>query len=298
MAFRHRIDGRLVENLDAFKRIFPYVMKTRAESVVYFNQKIDLSETLSYLDEQNAARSREDRVTLFHVFLAVIGRILRVRPQMNRFIVGRRVYEHNDITVTFIVKKAFTEEAPEAEARVVLRGTESPPEIARRVQAHVGEARSDAEGADDRFIDFVASLPRPLIRLVAWFIQTLDFHNLLPRSLMGAIPLYTSCYVTNVGSIGIEPPYHHLFEFGNSSLFMAIGKMHKEPFVDERDAIVARPCVNVTFTLDERISEGFYYARSLMLFQYLVEHPSLLDDPQVDVDEVLAKRGTRADSAR
>jgi len=289
VAFTKRSDGVYVRDLAAFKRVFPYVMKTRTESVVYFDQKIDVSETLSYLESVNEGRPKEERVTFFHLVLAATVRILRMRPELNRFVVGRRIYAHKEISATFIVKKALTEEAPEAEARLVFSGDESPRDVSSRIHAGVRNARSGSRGSDDKLIDFVAALPRPLIRLVAWTIQALDFHNVLPRFMMGAIPLYTSVYITNVGSIGIEPPFHHLYEFGSASLFMAIGRIHKEAFVAEDDTIVARPCVRLTFTLDERISEGFYYARSLILFQRLIEHPSLLDCGEIDIEDVIAQ---------
>ena len=295
MAFTRRNDGVRVSDLPAFKRLFPYVMRTRSESIVFFNQKIDMTNALAYLDSVNRGKAREERTTIFHLFLAATARTLLLRPELNRFVVGRRIYRHNEISITFIVKKELTEEAPETESRVVFGGREDLPEVRAMVNGRVRAARSGDKAAEDDLVNFVASLPRPLINLVAWLIRSLDYHNILPSMLKSAIPLYTSVYLTNVGSIGLEAPYHHLFEIGSASLFMGIGRLHKEAFVIEGEeagdspaAIVARDCINVTFTLDERVTEGFYCAKSILVFQKLMENPRILEARELSVDEILA----------
>ncbi|HUZ16979.1 MAG TPA: hypothetical protein VMV68_01240, partial [Spirochaetia bacterium] len=226
MAFTKRNDGVRVRDLPAFKRLFPYVMRTRSESIIFFNQKIDMTNALAYLDSVNRGTARDQRTTIFHLFLAATARTLLLRPELNRFVVGRRIYEHNEISITFIVKRELTEEAPETESRVVFSGRETLSEVRELVNGRVRAAKSGDKGAEDDLVSLVASLPRPLINLVAWLIRSLDYHNVLPSALKSAIPLYTSVYLTNVGSIGLEAPYHHLFEIGSASLFMGIGKLH------------------------------------------------------------------------
>ena len=119
MAFRQRRDGRLVDDLPALRRVIPYLMPTRTESLVFFPQRIEVDGLLAWLEEVNAGRPREERVTLFHVFLAAIARTLRLRPEMNRFVAGRRTYEHTDISISFVVKQGMRDDAPESEARLV-----------------------------------------------------------------------------------------------------------------------------------------------------------------------------------
>ncbi len=292
MAFKRRKDGIYLSKLPAFRRIFPYLLKTRMESVVYFTQKIKAGGMLDYLENANKGKKPGEKITIFHVFLAAIARTLRLRPELNRFVAGRRIYEHNDISVTFIVKKDFTEEAAETNSRIVFTGSESLMQVRDIVNNHLNIARSDRKGDDDMLVDFVASLPRPVINFIAWLIRFLDYHNILPGFLMSAIPLYTSVYLANLGSIGLEAPFHHLFEYGSASIFMVIGKMHKEAVVDEKDRIAACDCINVSFTFDERINEGFYNARSIIVFKNLVEHPELLDNAGISAEEILAFKGT------
>jgi hypothetical protein len=287
MAFKKRRDGVYLKKLPAFRRIFPYLMPTRDESVIYASQKIDVGPLLDFLEKKNRGRDRAERISFFHCFLAAAARGVGLRPELNRFVAGKRIYQQKEISITFIVKKAMTEEAPESEARVVFTGRETLEEVRDKVNAHVNRARSNEKGKDDNFVDFIGGLPRPCLNFVARLIRWLDYHNILPRSLMEAIPLYTSVYLANLGSIGLDAVYHHLYEYGTASTFAVIGKIHKEPWVDEHDRITVRQCVNVTFTMDERVSEGFYYARSIALFQNLLERPALLEQPGLTVDEIL-----------
>lgn len=238
--------------------------------------------------ETNIGRPHDERVTLFHVFLAAIGRTVRLRPQTNRFIAGRRTYQHDEIAVSFVVKQGMTEEAEESEARVVLTGEESVDDVRRLVDDVVRRERSAVErGWDDRLVDFFASWPRPVLAGIAGGLRWMDYHNLMPRQLVEAIPLYTSVYVVHAGSIGIDPPFHHLYETGTASAFVAIGRAAPQPVVDESGAVVARHCVDVVYTLDERATDGFYFAKTSEVIRRLVAEPEMLADPTLTVEQIV-----------
>ncbi len=286
MAFRHRPDGTEVRDLHALRRVVPYLMRSRVEGTVYFPQRIDVEETLTWLDRVNAGRGPEDRLHLFHVFLTAIGRTIRLRPEMNRFVAGRRTYQHDDISITFVVKKAMSDAGGETEVRLVLTGEETVDDVREIVHGLVQRGRGGARDDDDRLVDLVASWPRPVLSGLAGAIRFLDYRNLLPRQLVDAVPLYTSAYVVNTGSIGIDAPYHHLYENGSASVFVAIGRAEKEPVV-VGDEVVARTCVHLVFTLDERASDGYYFAKTAEVFRQLVTRPELLLRPDVSVEEVV-----------
>jgi hypothetical protein len=288
MAPRRRSDGTYVGDLPPLRRVIPYLMRTRTESLVYFTQRIEVDGLLAWLDEANAGRAGDERVTLFHVFLTAIGRTIRLRPQTNRFVAGRRTYQHDEISVSFVVKQGMTEEAEESEARIVLTGEESVEDVRRLVDGVVRRERAAVErGGDDRLVDFFASWPRPVLSGVAGGLRWLDYHNLMPRKLVEAIPLYTSVYVVHAGSIGIDPPFHHLYETGTASAFVAIGRVALQPVVDEAGAVVARQCVDVAYTLDERATDGFYFAKTSEVIRRLVAEPELLADPSLTVDQIV-----------
>lgn len=288
MAFTRRRDGTYLSDIPALRRIIPYLMPTRAESVVYYPQRIEVGGLLAWLDERNADRPEADRVSLFVVFLTAISRTLALRPEMNRFVSGRRTYQHKEISISFIVKKAMTEEAPETEVRLVFTGAETIDEVRDLVTGALTRERGTERGPDDKLVDFFASWPRPVLTLVARTVKSLDYHNLMPRALMDAIPLYTSVYLVNLGSVGADAPFHHLYEHGSASVFVAMGRVGEQPVVDEDGQVVARDCINLAYTLDERASDGFYFARTAELFRRLVADPRLLEEPGITVDEILA----------
>lgn len=287
MAFRQRRDGTYVGDLPALRRVVPYLMPTRTESLVFFPQRIEVDGLLAWLDEVNAGRPRQERITLFDVFLTAISRTLRLRPEMNRFVAGRRTYEHTDISISFVVKQGMRDDAPESEARVVFTGREGVDDVRRLVDVGVHPKRDRERGGDDRLVDFFASWPRPVLNGIAGTIRWLDYHNLMPAALTEAIPLYTSVYVVNTGSIGVTAPFHHLYEHGTASIFVAIGRVAPQPVVDDAGQVVARTCVDLVYTLDERASDGFYFARTAEVFRRLVSEPALLGDPDLTVDEIV-----------
>lgn len=288
MVLKRRPDGTYVRDLPPLRRVVPHVMRTRTESIVYFQQRIEVDGLLAWLDATNADRSRGERVTLFHVFLTSIARTMRLRPETNRFVAGRRTYQREDISISFVVKQGMSDEAEESEARIVLTGAESVEDVRRLVDDVVHRERAAVErGGDDRLVDFFSSWPRPVLAGVAGGIRWLDYHNLVPRPLVEAIPLYTSVYVVHAGSIGIDPPFHHLYEMGTASAFVSIGKVASQPVVDASGAVVARQCLDVVYTLDERAADGFYFAKTAEVIRRLVSEPDLLADPSLTVEQLV-----------
>lgn len=288
MALKRRPDATYVGDVPALRRIVPFVMRTRTESLVYFQQRIEVDDLLAWLEAANAGRSRSERLTLFHVFLTAIARTVRLRPETNRFVAGRRTYQHDEISISFVVRQGMAEDAEESEARVVLTGTESVEDVRRLVDVVVRRERAGVEqGGDDRLVHFFASWPRPVLNGVARGVRWLDYHNLMPGRLVESIPLYTSVYVVHAGSIGIDPPLHHLYELGTASAFVAIGRVAPQPVVDASGAVVARRCVDVAYTLDERATDGFYFAKTAEVIRRLVAEPDLLADPSATVEQIV-----------
>lgn len=287
MVLRRRRDGTQVRDLPGLRRVMPYLMRTRTESVVYFPQRLEVDRLLAWLEEVNLGRSRQEQVTLFDVLLTAIARTVRLRPETNRFVVGRRTYQRDEIAITFVVKKQLRDEAAESEMRLVFTGLETVDDVRRLVRDAVSRGRGEAKKGDDELIDFFMSWPRPLLNAINRGLQVLDYHNALPARLADAIPLYTSIYVVNAGSIGIDPPFHHLYEHGTASAFVSIGRVSQQPVVDEAGQVVARSVLDLVHTLDERATDGFYFAKTAEVLRRLVEEPELLARPEVSVAEIV-----------
>jgi hypothetical protein len=281
-----RPDGTYLKNIDPFMRFFPYVMKGRNESAIYFRQQVDVTELKTYLNERNrrAAASGEGvKVTLFHAFLTALVKIAVERPQINRFVIGRRVYQRHELSFAFVIKREFKDDSNE-EIAVMKFGPEDTLEsISRKIQQEVRQVRQKAQENDQKrhgivnWANTLMSLPRIVLRGFVRFLSYLDYHGWLPRFFIEMDPMHSSIFLSNLGSLGVDAPFHHLYEWGTTSIFMTIGVAEKEPVVQRDGTLAVRDRVNCAVTLDERISDGFYFARSLKRFTYFLEHPLELE---------------------
>ncbi|AQP45729.1 2-oxo acid dehydrogenase subunit E2 [Tessaracoccus flavus] len=278
-AFRGRRDGRLIDDLPSTRRVVPHLMPTRLDAIVYYPQHLEVDVVMDWLDEVNRDRPAEERIRFFHVMLAALARLFHQRPELNRFISGRRTYEHRDISFAFTVKKALTDEADEVQARITFSGVDTVDEVRLMVDAALERARNHTRNESDILVSRLVKLPGPLLAAVAQTVWALDSVNRLPKMLQDAIPTYASAYLVNMGSLNAEAPFHHLYRRGTAGVFVSIGTIRPEPVVDADGEIVARRRVDVVYTVDERVTDGFYLVRSSHILQQMLNEPALLNQP-------------------
>lgn len=265
-----RFDSRPARGIPAYRRMIPFLMRGRNEAAVYFEQTIDLTDTLPWIEAFNAAN--DEQVSIFHLLLASLARVLHDRPRLNRFVAGRRLHERDGIWISFAAKKRFDDDSP---LRVVKRRfdpDEPFEEMVGSLLDDIGEARSDNKSSVDRELDVLLKMPPVVIEAATRLLRALDFLSLAPRALLEHDPMYTSVFVANLGSIKIDAAYHHLYEYGNCPLFVTLGKVEKLPLVIG-DTVQARPAVRLKFTYDERVEDGLYAAKALELLRKYMEQP-------------------------
>lgn len=267
-----RPDGVLVTDVPPVRRIMPYIMPTRTQSAVYFEQQVDLSKTQPFIDAFNA--SHDKRITVFHVFLWAALRTLASRPRLNRFVSGGRVYQRDGIWLSFSAKKALSDDAPIVTLKRLFDPSLDFEQLVSFVYGDVSEGRSDKKSHVDKELSFFLALPGALLRVGVSVLRWLDSWNLLPGSYIRGDPLYTSMFVANLGSVRLESAYHHLYEYGNCPLFAAIGKKRREVVVDASGNAVTKLTCSIKYSFDERIEDGLYCARGLELLRTLVEDPA------------------------
>lgn len=271
MPLFRRPDGALVKDDPPVRRIMPYLMRGRNESVVYHETRYDLTKTLPWLAAQNAAGQK---ITLFQLVLYAIARTLHERPGLNRFVSGGRVYQRHGVQLSFAAKRAFADDAPIATVKVAFGADDPFADCVARVNAAVGGARRGEGGRVDTELKLALALPGFLLRAVMAVLRWLDRVNLLPGAMTAPDPMFASCFVANLGSLGLSDTYHHLYEYGTVSLFAAVGRAEKMLFVGADGAPVVRDGLQVCWSFDERIHDGFYCARSLGRAQEIVEDPA------------------------
>jgi len=277
MAIGDRSDGVRLRKLPGFRKMFPYLMRTRTESLIYHAQRLRIGKTLAWLDKTNAAE--EKKISLFHIVLAAGVRTLALRPEANRFVVGHRIYQRRTIDLSFVVKRELSEEASETTVKITFHPRSTIADVVEQVTSVVKATKQSSTSRDEAATAIVTRLPRSLIRLAIRAVRTLDYFGLLPASFIKGDALYTSAFLANLGSIGADAVFHHLYEWGNAPFFVTVGRRKKEPVVNERSELEVDEVIDLKFTLDERISDGVYYQGTIDLLTDLIENPEKLEVP-------------------
>jgi hypothetical protein len=288
MAIGDRSDGVRLRKLPGFRKMFPYLMRTRTESAIYYAQRLRIAKTLAWLEGANV--SREQKISLFHVMLAAGVRTLALRPEANRFVVGRRIYQRRTIDLSFVVKRELNERAAESTVKITFDPRSTIADVIERVTSVVQATKRSSTSRDEDASNIVTGLPRCLIRLATGAVRTLDYLGLLPASFIKADALYTSAFLANLGSIGADAVFHHLYEWGNAPFFVTIGRRKKEPVINERGELGVEEVIDLKFTLDERISDGVYYQATIDLLTDLIENPEKLEVPPQTLPDPFALR--------
>ena len=153
--------------------------------------------------------------------------------------------------------------------------------ISQRIVGNVRETRKSehSTGGIDAVLDAFAKIPRPILMVVVRIIRWLDFWGKNPKALTDGDPNYTTILTSNLGSIQCPAVYHHLSNYGTNSIMITIGTLHKEEVIMPDGRKEIRDVVDVGATLDERIADGFYFARSLKLIKHVFANPELLEKP-------------------
>lgn len=279
-----RRDGRWVKEAPGLQTVMGHLMPNRTEAEVYLHDTIDATELVKYLEKKNEGRT-EEKMTIFHCVIAGLSRMLMERPLMNRFIQGRRMYERYDISLSFVCKRRFTDHAEEALMVLSPKKTDTVNEISKKIIGEVRETRKSesSTGGIDAILDTFAKFPRPILAFVVWVIRVLDFWGMNFKAITDGDPNYTTILVSNLGSIKCPSVYHHLNNYGTNSIMITIGTLHKEEMLMEDGHKEVRDVIDIGATLDERIADGFYFARSLKLIKHIFSNPELLEKPLEEV---------------
>ena len=275
-----RRDAVWLRNLDAMHVFMPYLYPNRADNEAFISETIDLENIETYLAEKNAALpDGEEPYKLFYLLLAALVKTITLRPKMNRFIKGCRVYQRDMLSLAFVVKKQFQDDAHEALAFLEFDENTTIEDVRRKLAAEIHECRSDKVDNSTAGMDMLGKLPRPILRFVMWILHKLDFYGKVPYSLVKTDPNYATCFVTNLGSIGLKAGYHHLSNWGTNSIFIVIGEKKLQPRWEADGSMTMREVLQLGLTLDERIADGYYYSKTVKLLKYLLHNPQLLETP-------------------
>ena len=277
-----RIEGRRIQSLNGMSRLMSYIMADRNDALNTFADNFDITQADVYCREK--IKQGNKSFSMLYVLLAAYVRVVSQRPGLNRFIAGQEVYSRHTIDVVMTVKKTLAIDAPDTCVKVVFEPTDTIDDVYRKfntvVENSIGE---NADTGFDSFVNIFKKLPRWVLRLFVWVIKKLDYHGKVPLSLLEISPFHGSMIITSMGSLGIKPIYHHIYNFGTLPIFVAYGKKRAVTTYTADGEFSRRKVMDVKVVTDERICDGYYFASAFKMMKKYVENPELLETPPEEV---------------
>ena len=265
-----RPDGELVTKIHPYRRMLSFMMPGRNESVCYYDDYVKVDALLDYID-----KAREHfHCDMSHCLVAAASIGLHDNPTMNQFIAGKRLYKRNHVAVTFTMKrKKLHKEAKLAAVKMRFDDRhEAFAEICKRINDKIGYERTDSETYTDKELDILTALPRPLLDGAMSVVRWADYNNLLPKSFIENDGFFTSMVIANLGSIGMAPAFHHLYEYGTCPLFMMVGRIEDRAVVVD-GKVVAQKTLPLRWSYDERIDDGLTAKYGMASVRGALENP-------------------------
>ncbi len=274
-----RRDGTLIRDIDSMHFIMPLIYPNRCDNEAFISERIDLTAADAYLEKKNADNPAY-KYNLFQLIVTAMVKTITLRPKMNRFIANGNMYQRNDVSAAFVVKKLFADDGAEGLAFIHMQDDDTLDSIHEKIYQYVSRTRkADSVDESTENMDFFNKLPRWVSKTAVKFVCMLDRHGKVPKSYIASDPYYSSVVLTNLGSIKLHSGYHHLTNWGTTSVFCAIGEKKRRPFFDEDGTCSMKDSIDLGLTIDERIADGYYYSKTVRLLRHLIENPELLDKP-------------------
>jgi pyruvate/2-oxoglutarate dehydrogenase complex dihydrolipoamide acyltransferase (E2) component len=276
--FGDRHDGKRVK-VRGILGLINHLKPKRSESEVYIIKKFDVTETLKYYEKKKKEANKLGlNMTMFHILSTAVAKTVYLRPKLNRFIINKQVYDRNEVSFGFVGKTSFEDKAEELLQCLKIEKTDNLLAVSAKLTEKVKIVKANKQNDADKLVDMISKAPAFVKSIIIVIFRFLDNHDLIPRSLTDNLIYHVSVLITNLGSIKCGAIYHNLTNFGTNSVLVAIGEIKKEVMVNENGKMEVKDCVEIGFTLDERIADGFYFAKSVRYFDYILQHPQFLDE--------------------
>lgn len=275
--FRDRKDGKKVK-ISGFDKFLYLLKPRRSDAEVYISKKIDVSNLVKYMEEK---KKENNDITYFHLFSTATAKLVYNNPYLNRFIMGSNKYERNEVSLSFVAKTKFEDDAKELLKVIKIDKDDNVDTISEKIYGSVKKIRNNKISHTDDFVNSLGKLPGIVMKVIVWFVKKLDRFDLLPKRLTENSIYHSSVLISNLGSIHCDGIYHNLTNFGTNSILLTIGEIKEETCVID-GKIEKRFVCDFGITLDERIADGVYFAKSLNLLEYILNNPSMLEGKASD----------------
>lgn len=283
--FGDRCDGRRVRTSSAMTKVIPYIMKNRSDSQNTFADSLSMSKTEKFCRDK--VKEGKKNFSILHVILASYVRTISQRPTLNRFVSGQKIYSRGDeIIVNMAIKREMKIDAPDTMIKVKFSPTDTIDDVYEKFNKVVTETLAAGETTNfDNVTKILSFFPGFVFRATVKLLFFLDYYGLIPKFLLNVSPFHGSMIITSMGSLGIRPVYHHLYNFGNLPVFLSYGATQTEYKVLPDGSVEKHKFIELKAVTDERICDGYYYASCFKLLKRCIENPEILVNPPETVVE-------------
>jgi len=274
-----REDGHHLKTISNFQKIYTFFMPKRSEAIVWHEVEVDVAHTVDFI---NKKKLEGHDITIFELVISALLRTTSQFPEINRFVYNHKFYARNEYSVAFAIN---------IKDKIVLRKTFGQPEwnifdVSKLIKEVIHDTARKPADSNENIIDFFMKLPNFISSFCAILYPWLIDKGLLSYESYKDNPLFSSAVVSDIGSFGLTSLYHHLYDWGNTSVFVTIGVMHKAPVVTPEGALKVSDVIKFGFTIDERICDGKKLCDMLLFFKECVENPGVLENsPQQVIRE-------------
>jgi len=282
--FGDRREGRRLRTLDPYHAMTPFIMREKSDASNYFSEEVEVTEIEKYLRKKRA--DGKPGMGMLHLFTASYIRTSAKYPAINRFCSGQRVYARENVEFMMTIKKQMKMDADATSIKASFDRKATIDDVYDQINAEISKVRDEGEATStDDIAATLVKLPRVILRFTVRFLELLDYFGMLPKSIIDASPFHGSVIITDLGSVGLPAIYHHLYNFGNLPIFLALGAKKRKYELNSKGEAELKKYVEFKLVVDERICDGFYFSQAFKYFKSLMKNPETLDEPP---DEVIS----------
>lgn len=279
-------EGRRIKTGTPMDAVAAFIMPNRMGAANSFRASIDVGKCEELIRQKRA--EGYPGFGMIHIFMAAYIRTIAELPGINRFIRGQRLYARNGIEICMAIKKEMKLNAPETVVKLTASPADTAIDVYQQLSRELAENKQEGDHNNmDTAVKILISLPGILLKFTVWFLKLLDYIGLLPRFLTKLSPFHGSMFITNMGSLGMPPIFHHLYDFGNLPVFIAMGKKRTKYELNKHGEVEKKRLIDFTVMCDERICDGHYYASAFKRLKRLIENPEeLFLPPQTVIEDI------------
>ena len=275
---------RRVKTISPMSAVIPFIMVNRTGSQNFISDSVDIEKVEKYIKEKQTQGMQN--ISMMHVMIAAYIRLVSQRPALNRFIRGQRVWTRKNVEVSLTIKKEMSLDSPDTVVKITLPPSATLEDVYTALNNEIVSYRANPGGDFDDTARAFTRLPGLIFKFAVASLRFLDYFGLMPKAIAKVSPLHCSYFITSMGSLGIPPIYHHLYDFGSCPVFFSFGAKRRTYEIDNTGLVRRRQYMDFTFVLDERICDGYYYASALKLLKNILKNPWQLDEVPTVIPDI------------